>query len=49
MANWIIRLDEVFKPLINLMREQQNLGQYSQAFGLANGGSLDSENTISRS
>lgn len=24
MANWIIRLDEVFKPLMTLMREQQN-------------------------
>ena len=23
MANWIIRLDDVFKPLINLLREQQ--------------------------
>ncbi len=23
MANWIIRLDDVFKPLINLMREHQ--------------------------
>ena len=31
MANWIIRLDDVFKPLINLMREQQNLGCYIQA------------------
>jgi transposase len=31
MANWIIRLDDVFKPLINLMREQQNLGHYIQA------------------
>ncbi|TPE49024.1 IS66 family transposase [Maribrevibacterium harenarium] len=31
MANWIIRLDDVFKPLINLMREQQNLGRYIQA------------------
>ena len=31
MANWIIRLDEVFKPLINLMREVQNSGAYLQA------------------
>ena len=31
MANWIIRLDGVFKPLINLMREQQNHGRYIQA------------------
>ena len=31
MANWIIRLDDVFKPLINLMREQQNAGNYIQA------------------
>ncbi|QNT04289.1 IS66 family transposase [Marinomonas arctica] len=31
MANWIIRLNDVFKPLINLMREQQNLGRYIQA------------------
>ncbi|WP_328591935.1 IS66 family transposase [Maribrevibacterium harenarium] len=31
MANWIIRLDDVFKPLINLMREQQNLGRYIQS------------------
>ena len=31
MANWIIRLDDAFKPLINLMREQQNAGHYIQA------------------
>ena len=31
MANWIVRLDDVFKPLINLMREQQNTGNYIQA------------------
>jgi transposase len=31
MANWIIRLDEVFKPLINLMREHQLEGDYLQA------------------
>jgi len=31
MANWIIRLDDVFKPLINLMREQQLEGDYLQA------------------
>ncbi len=26
MAHWIILLDDVFKPLINLMREVQNSG-----------------------
>jgi len=31
MANWIIRLDDVFKPLIHLMREQQLEGDYLQA------------------
>lgn len=31
MANWIIRLDDVFKPLINLLREQQLAGDYLQA------------------
>ena len=31
MANWIIRLDDVFKPLINLMREHQLEGDYLQA------------------
>lgn len=31
MANWIIRLDEVFKPLIHLMREHQLTGDYLQA------------------
>jgi transposase len=31
MANWIIRLDEVFKPLINLLQEHQLSGDYLQA------------------
>jgi len=31
MANWIIRLDDVFKPLINLMREHQLQSDYLQA------------------
>jgi len=31
MANWIIRLDEVFKPLMNLMREHQLTGEHLQA------------------
>ncbi|WP_419583402.1 transposase, partial [Thiolapillus sp.] len=31
MANWIIRLDDVFKPLINLLRDQQLGGDYLQA------------------
>ncbi len=31
MANWIIRLDDVFKPLLNLIREAQNSGGYLQA------------------
>ncbi len=31
MAHWIIRLDEVFSPLINLMREVQNSSDYLQA------------------
>ncbi len=31
MANWIIRLDDVFKPLINLLQEHQRSGDYLQA------------------
>jgi len=31
LANWIIRLDDVFKPMINLMREHQLVGDYLQA------------------
>jgi transposase/uncharacterized coiled-coil protein SlyX len=31
MANWIIRLDDVFKPLINLLQEHQRDGDYLQA------------------
>jgi transposase len=31
MANWIIRLDNVFMPLINLLREQQLTADYLQA------------------
>jgi len=31
MAHWIIRLDDVFKPLINLMRDVQNSSDYLQA------------------
>ena len=31
MAHWIIRLNDVFKPLINLIRETQNGGDYLQA------------------
>jgi len=31
MANWIIRLEEVFRPLLNLMREEQNSYHYLQA------------------
>jgi hypothetical protein len=31
MANWIIRLEDVFRPLMNLMREEQNGGCYLQA------------------
>jgi transposase len=30
MANWIIRLDDVFKPLINLMKEEQLNSDYLQ-------------------
>ncbi len=30
LANWIIRLDDVFKPLINLIREHQLTGDYLQ-------------------
>ncbi len=31
MANWIIRLDDVFKPLMNLLREHQLDANYLQA------------------
>ena len=31
MAHWIIRLDEVFQPLMNLLREEQNNATYLQA------------------
>ena len=30
MAHWMIRLEDVFKPLITLMRETQNAGHYLQ-------------------
>jgi transposase len=30
MAHWMIRLEDVFKPLITLMRETQNAGHYVQ-------------------
>lgn len=30
MANWIIRLEDVFRPLINLMHEHQRSGDYLQ-------------------
>ena len=30
MANWVVRLDEVFRPLINLIREVQLEGDYLQ-------------------
>jgi transposase len=31
MANWIIRLDDVFRPLINLLQDHQRGGDYLQA------------------
>ena len=31
MANWIIRLDDVFKPLVNLLQEHQRGSDYLQA------------------
>ncbi len=31
MAHWVIRLDDLFRPLMNLMREVQNSGRYLQA------------------
>jgi len=31
MAHWIVRLEDVFKPLINLIREVQNNSDYLQA------------------
>jgi len=31
MAHWVIRLDDVFRPLINLLREHQLEGNYLQA------------------
>jgi transposase len=31
MANWIIRLDDVFRPLINLLQEHQLASDYLQA------------------
>ena len=31
MANWIIRLDDVFRPLIKLLQEHQRSGDYLQA------------------
>lgn len=31
MANWIIRLEDVFRPLMNLLREEQNSSRYLQA------------------
>ncbi len=40
MANWVIRLDEVFRPLIHLMREVQNSGNYLQADGYSGYGNV---------
>ena len=31
MAHWVIRLEDVFKPLIHLIRESQNSGRYLNA------------------
>lgn len=31
MANWIIRLEDVFRPLLNLLHEHQLSGDYLQA------------------
>ena len=31
MAHWVIRLEDVFKPIINLLREVQNSSHYLQA------------------
>ena len=31
MAHWLIRLDDVFQPLMNLLREEQNSAAYLQA------------------
>src|SRR5680860_155093 len=48
MAHWVIRLDDVFKPLINLMREVQNSSDYLQADGYSGYGKVCRDNNITR-
>lgn len=48
MAHWVIRLDGVFKPLINLMREVQNSSDYLQADGYSGYGKVCRNNGITR-
>jgi transposase len=48
MAHWFIRLEDVFKPLIHLMREVQNSGNYLQADGYSGYGQVCRANRITR-
>jgi transposase len=48
MAHWVIRLDDVFKPLINLMRQVQNSSDYLQADGYSGYGKVCRNNGITR-
>jgi hypothetical protein len=48
MAHWIIRLDDEFKPLINLMRQVQNSSDYLQADSYSGHGKVCRNNGITR-
>ena len=48
IAHWLIRLDDVFRPLINLMRGVQNSGDYLQADGYLGYGKACRNNGIIR-
>jgi len=48
MAHWIIRLNDVFQPLINLMRETQKSGDYLQADGYSGYGQVCATNKLTR-
>jgi len=47
-AHWVIRLNNVFQPLINLMREVQNSSDYLQADGYSGYGQVCASNGLTR-
>jgi transposase len=48
MAHWVIRLEDVLKPLIHLMQEVQNSSDYLQADGYSGYGQVCRANAITR-